>query len=116
MIRAAPTGVKASPVMQILPPVIDFAVRRRPASASESGLARADAAAFMVGDADPVAALAKLPHAALWQALYAATWLFACGLYAAGLALGAFAAVGFLAMTVLKEILGSSGRPLEWRG
>jgi leucyl aminopeptidase len=70
MIRAASEGVKASPVMQILPPMTDFAVRRRTASASESGLARADAAAFVVGDADPVATLAKLPHAALWQALY----------------------------------------------
>jgi hypothetical protein len=55
-------------------------------------------------------------YGALWQALYAATWLFACGLHTAGLVLGAFAGAGFLAMTVLKETLGSSGRPLEWRG
>ncbi len=56
--------------MQILPPEADFALRRRPAAASEAGLARTDAAAFMVGDADPAAALAQLPHAALWQSLY----------------------------------------------
>ena len=55
-------------------------------------------------------------YGALWQALYASIWLIACGLHAAGLALGAFAAFGFLAMTILKEVLGSSGRPLEWRG
>ena len=56
--------------MQILPPETDFAVRRRPASASEAGLARADAAAFVIADRDPVTALATLPHAALWQSLY----------------------------------------------
>jgi leucyl aminopeptidase len=56
--------------MQILPPVTDFAVRRRPAARGEKVLARADAAAFLVGDADPRAALAELPHAPLWQSLY----------------------------------------------
>jgi leucyl aminopeptidase len=56
--------------MQILPPETDFALRRRPAAATEAGLARSDAAAFMIGDADPAAALARLPHAALWQSLY----------------------------------------------
>jgi leucyl aminopeptidase len=56
--------------MQILPPEADFALRRRPALASEAGLASSDAAAFMVGDADPAAALAQLPYAALWQSLY----------------------------------------------
>jgi leucyl aminopeptidase len=56
--------------MQILPPETDFAVRRRPATCSEGELARSDAVAFMVGDADPAAALARLPHAALWQSLY----------------------------------------------
>ena len=56
--------------MQILPPETDFALRRRPATATEAGLARSDAAAFMIGDADPAAALAQLPHAALWQSLY----------------------------------------------
>jgi leucyl aminopeptidase len=56
--------------MQILPPETDFALRRRPGPATEAGLARSDAAAFMIGDVDPAAALAQLPHAALWQSLY----------------------------------------------
>lgn len=59
--------------MQILPPETNIAVRRRPATASEKGLARADAAAFLVDDRDPAAALATLPHAALWLSLYAQT-------------------------------------------
>jgi len=56
--------------MQMLPPETDLVVRRRPAATSESGLARCDAAAFIVGDANPAAALAELPYAALWQSLY----------------------------------------------
>jgi leucyl aminopeptidase len=56
--------------MQILPPEIVFAVRRRPAGASEAGLASSDAAAFVVDEADAAAALARLPHAQLWRALH----------------------------------------------
>ena len=56
--------------MQILPPEDRIAVRARPARASESSLARADAAAFVIAERDPAAALAALPHASLWQALY----------------------------------------------
>jgi leucyl aminopeptidase len=56
--------------MQVLPPETLPVVRRRPATASEAGLARADAAAFVLADHDPAVALAKLPHASLWQALY----------------------------------------------
>ena len=56
--------------MEILPPETNLAVRRRPASASETGISRADGAAFVVGDRDPAAALATLPHATLWQSLY----------------------------------------------
>ena len=56
--------------MQILPPETNIAVRRRTAPPSESGLARADAAAFVLLDSDPAAMLARLPHAALWQSLY----------------------------------------------
>ncbi|MCM2311589.1 MAG: M17 family metallopeptidase [Steroidobacteraceae bacterium] len=59
--------------MQILPPETSIAVRRRAAPTSEKGLARTDAAAFMVDDRDPAAALAKLPHAALWLALHRKT-------------------------------------------
>jgi len=56
--------------MQILPPEDRIAVRARPARTSESSLARADAAAFVIAERDPSAALAALPHASLWQALY----------------------------------------------
>jgi leucyl aminopeptidase len=57
--------------MQILPPESKVAVRRRRERASETGVARADAAAFIVSDHDPAAALARLPHADLWQSLHA---------------------------------------------
>ena len=56
--------------MQILPPETKIALRRRTTPASEAGLARADAAAFVIADADPAAAIARLPHARLWQGLY----------------------------------------------
>ena len=58
--------------MQILPPETVVAVRAKTASTSESGLARTDAAAFVVADRDPSAALSGLPHASTWQALYRA--------------------------------------------
>ena len=56
--------------MQILPPETKIALRRRTAPASEAGLARADAAVFVIADADPAAAIARLPHATLWQGLH----------------------------------------------
>lgn len=56
--------------MQILPPEAAIPVRRRSATATEAGLARSDAAAFMLDAGDPLAALATLPHAGLWQSLY----------------------------------------------
>jgi hypothetical protein len=56
--------------MQILPPESKVAVRRRRERASDSGVARADAAAFIVSDRDPAAALARLPHADLWRSLH----------------------------------------------
>jgi len=55
--------------MQLLPPETSVELRRRPPGSSESGLARADAAAFVVADEDPARALAALPHAELWAAL-----------------------------------------------
>lgn len=63
-----------------------------------------------------VAAEKVARYGALWQALYAATWLLACGLAVPALGIAALAAVGFLAMTILKEAMGSTGRPLEFRG
>jgi leucyl aminopeptidase len=56
--------------MQILPPDIDVELRRRTTGASETGLGRAEAAAFVLAGGDPVGALAGLPHAPLWAALY----------------------------------------------
>jgi leucyl aminopeptidase len=61
---------QGKPVMQILPPETKIALRRRTAPASEAGLARADAAVFVIADADPAAAIAGLPHARLWQSLH----------------------------------------------
>ena len=40
-------------------------------ASSETGVGRADAAAFVVSNRDPAAALAALPHADLWRTLYA---------------------------------------------
>jgi leucyl aminopeptidase len=56
--------------MQILPPDSKIAVRRRRKHASEAGVARADAVAFVVSSDDPAAALATLPHADLWKSLH----------------------------------------------
>jgi len=58
--------------MQILPAEKAPKLRIRKAPASERGWAGADAVAVLVSDSDPAAALAALPHAALWQALYRA--------------------------------------------
>jgi leucyl aminopeptidase len=57
-------------MMQILPPEIDFVLRRRPAGASAAGMARADAVASVVHETDAVAALGALPHGPLWRTLY----------------------------------------------
>jgi leucyl aminopeptidase len=57
-------------VMQILPPESKVSVRRRTTPASETGISRADAVAFVIADADPAGALARLPHARLWQVLH----------------------------------------------
>jgi len=56
--------------MQILPPESRVVVRPRTAAASESGVARADAVAFVVPERDLSAALSSLPHADLWRALH----------------------------------------------
>jgi leucyl aminopeptidase len=55
--------------MQILPPESKVAVRAPREPGSESGLARADAAAFVIADHDRAAVIATLPHAGLWRAL-----------------------------------------------
>ncbi len=57
--------------MQILPPESKITVRRRREPGSETGVARADAVAFVVSGRDPAAALAALPHSDLWKTLHA---------------------------------------------
>jgi leucyl aminopeptidase len=57
--------------MQILPPESKITVRAPREPASESGLVRADAAAFVVAEQDRAAVVEALPHADLWKALLA---------------------------------------------
>lgn len=54
-------------------------------------------------------------YGAMWQSLYGAAWLLAVGLYAEALWIGAFALVGFAAMTLIKEVTGFTGRPVSYR-
>ena len=54
-------------------------------------------------------------YGAMWQAVYAAAWLMAAGLRAEALGMALLAVLGLLAMTVLKEVNGLSGRPIGWR-
>lgn len=57
----------------LLPPESDIRTTARPAKLSAAALARADAAVLLLEkSAAPAKALEGLPHAALWQALYAA--------------------------------------------
>jgi leucyl aminopeptidase len=55
--------------MQTLPPESKITVRAAREPGSESGLVRADAAAFVVPELDRAASVAALPHADLWKAL-----------------------------------------------
>lgn len=55
-------------------------------------------------------------YGAMWQSLYGAAWLFLLGLDVEGVWIAGFACAGFIAMTLLKELNGSTGRPLAWRG
>jgi hypothetical protein len=54
-------------------------------------------------------------YGAMWQAVYAAAWLMASGLRAEALGMAVLAVAGLVAMTLLKEINGLSGRPISWR-
>jgi len=66
--------------------------------------------------APPLVAAEKLRrYGAMWQSLYGASWLLALGHLVAAAWIGAFALAGFAAMTVIKEITGLSGRPIEFR-
>lgn len=54
-------------------------------------------------------------YGAMWQALYGAAWLMALGLPVQAMWIGAFAVVGFLGMTTIKEVTGLSDRPVTYR-
>lgn len=54
-------------------------------------------------------------YGAMWQSLYGAAWLLALGLTVEAMWIGLFAIAGFIAMTVIKEMSGVTGRPIEYR-
>ena len=54
-------------------------------------------------------------YGAMWQALYAATWFLAIGLYTQAACFGVLACTGIIVMTILREVQGLSGRPLGYR-
>lgn len=54
-------------------------------------------------------------YGAMWQSLYGAAWLAALGLRTEAIWIGLFACCGFVAMTLIKEVTGLSGRPLAYR-
>ncbi len=65
----------------------------------------------------PVIAAEKVArYGALWQSLYAAAWLFSWGENWWAIIALAVAGVGFGAMTLLKELGGSTDQPIAYRG
>lgn len=54
-------------------------------------------------------------YGAMWQCLYAAAWFMAMGMPVAALCFAVMAVIGFVFMTVLREVVGLSGRPIEFR-
>jgi 4-hydroxybenzoate polyprenyltransferase len=54
-------------------------------------------------------------YGAMWQSLYGAAWLLAVGLIPQAIWIGLLAVAGFIAMTLIKEITGLSGRPVTYR-
>ncbi|TVQ30806.1 MAG: hypothetical protein EA376_11845 [Phycisphaeraceae bacterium] len=64
----------------------------------------------------PAAAADKLMrYGALWLALYAAAWLLGQGQLREGIMLSVLAAVGFLGMTILRELYGLIEQPVGYR-
>ena len=63
----------------------------------------------------PAAAEKLKRYGAMWQSLYGAAWLLALGHRAEAMGIGLFALFGFATMTLLKEIMGVSGRPVSYR-
>ena len=54
-------------------------------------------------------------YGAMWHALYGAAWFLALGLYVQAACFGVLACTGIIVMTILREVLGLSGRPLGYR-
>lgn len=54
-------------------------------------------------------------YGAMWQCLYGAAWMLALDLDIQALWLGLFALVGFAGMTLIKEVMGLSGKSLTYR-
>jgi len=71
--------------------------------------------AKVAGHPGPVGSEKLRRYGAMWQAVYAAAWLMAAGLHAEALGMAVLAVAGLVAMTLLKEINGLSGRPVGWR-
>ncbi len=71
---------------------------------------------WKTGRADGRVAAEKLKrYGAMWQSLYGAAWLCALGLGREAMWIGLFAVAGFIAMTLIKEVTGLTGRPLAYR-
>ena len=55
-------------------------------------------------------------YGAMWEALYGAAWLMTVQLYEEAAWISVFAVAGFVAMTIIREIAGLTGRPIAYRG
>ena len=55
-------------------------------------------------------------YGAMWQSLYGAAWLLGLGLIVEAMWIGLFAVVGFTTMTIIKEMSGLTGKPVDFRG
>jgi hypothetical protein len=65
---------------------------------------------------DWVAGAEKLKrYGAMWHAVYAAAWFLALGLPVPAACFGVLAVTGLVVMTVWRELLGLSGRPVQYR-
>ena len=54
-------------------------------------------------------------YGSMWHAVYAAAWLLALGMPWPAACFGVLAVTGLVVMTVLRELLGLSGRPVQYR-
>lgn len=73
-------------------------------------------AIWKAGGVHGAAASEKLKrYGAMWQALYGAAWLVTLGHEIQAVALVVVAVCGFVAMTIIKEITGLTGRPIVYR-